>query len=168
MSPEKAPDKSDFPDDSTSLSHAAPFVESTEVESGASKHSGDRLKLSPQNFDSSVLTADVPITTIVEDNKGENEQEGSPQVPDDHSDSEFSIASDNEDCLEIRLDQPYRMRRARVDDDQMKRYRKNAFKHARISALYVEGLESRVGQLESELLELQILVRAREREKQER
>ncbi len=54
------------------------------------------------------------------------------------------------------------------DEDEVTRYKQRGTKYARVAAIYTEGLESRVGALERELLELQYKFGSKERPGEER
>ena len=85
-------------------------------------------------------------------------------LPNDIKD-DVGIATD--DLVGQKLDQ-LRYPQGWAEPSLIGKYRKNGFKYARVASIYVEGLESRVGVLEQELLELQYKIGSKDRPDEER
>lgn len=145
-----------------SLNPAEPHIQATKVQFQPVQHGGNRED--EQTRDSAEHDVDPDSLEAAVAGAQENTQEDRHSPINDIRD-DVSICSD--DLIEERL---FGRTDFRLEESEhwSKRSKKKGTKYARVAALYTEGLESRVGTLERDLLELQYEVGAKEKPSEER
>lgn len=120
-------------------------------------------------------TQDHPQQDIVEsvhESQVSDTQNGLEEQHQDGEDSKDDVSIPDHELLnekkEIRIDRQFDIDDRGLDESRLNQRRERGIKYAKTTAIYVEGLETRVGWLEKELVELQYKVGSRVRPDDER
>lgn len=145
-----------------SPSSAEPHVQETEAHSQPVWHGGNREDVQTRDSAEKDVAPDSPEAPdiVAQADTKENGHSPTNKIEDD-----ISIASGDIFNEHTSLEADFERRH---EPWLVKHYKEKGTKYARVAALYTEGLETRVGALEKELLELQYEVGSRERPSKER
>ena len=145
-----------------SLSPTDSRKQAADIQSQPEQHGRNREDLQTQDFAKQDVAPDSPETADagVHSDTREDRQASTNDIRDDVSIASSAIADETGK-------QPIHITKLH-DEDHIASFKKKGTKYARVAALYTEGLENRVGALETELLELQYEFGSKERPGEER